>query len=164
MNALRFSLIILAAIVCGAMARKPALTVRFHLESVGAAGAPFALPAKFRNPPRDGFIASVASISDRNIVAIHPTPGADGTWGCAFKLDQSGKFALETLSREHRGSSLVGFVSTKTGTHQLPELLIDRPVTDGIIYLPGGLTAAEIVALRKRFKLFGQPATPAPRR
>lgn len=161
MNALRFPLTMLAALTLCGMARKPPLSVRFHLETVGAAGPPFAIPAKFSNPPREGFIATVASISDRNIVGIYPAPAADGTWGCAFKLDDRGKFALETLSREHRGSSLVGFIATKSGTHQLPELLIDQPVTDGIIYLPRGLTGAEIVALRKQFKLFGQPEKPA---
>jgi len=169
MIASRFLLAALAALTLTGMARKPALTLRFHLETTGAAGAPFAIPVKFTNPARDGFMSNVPAISERNIVAIFPTPAADGTWGCAFKLDAGGRLALEQLSRDKRGSSLVAFMATKGGSHQIMDLLIDRPVSDGILYLPRGLTALEIAALRKTFKVLGESgkkpraaATPAP--
>ena len=156
MTALRISLTILGALALTGMARKPALTVRFHLETNGAAGPPFAVPVKFTNPPREGFMSNVPAVSERNILAIFPTPAADGTWGCAFKLDPGGRIAIETLSRESRGSSLVAFIATKGGSHQVMDLIVDRPISDGILYVPRGLTALEIAALRKSFKTLGE--------
>ena len=156
MTALRFSLAILSVLALTGMARKPTLTVRFHLETNGAAGPPFAVPVKFTNPPREGFMSNVPAVSERNILAIFPTPAPDGTWGCAFKLDPAGRIAVETMSRESRGSSLVAFISTKGGSHQVMDLIVDRPVSDGILYLPRGLTPLEIAALRKKFKVLGE--------
>ena len=161
MKTLRLFPILLAALALTGMARKPALSIRFHVEAGGTEGAPFAVPVKFANPPRDGFMSSVPAISERNIVAVYPVPSPTGSWGCAFKLDESGRVALDTLSREHRGASLVGFVSTKGGTHQLLDMVIDRPVSDGILWLPRGLTPGEIELFVKQFRTFG-PATPAP--
>lgn len=161
MNPLRLFPVVLAALALTGMTRKPALSIRFHIEASGTEGAPFAVPVKFANPRRDGFMSSVPAISERNIVAVYPVPSPTGSWGCAFRLDESGRVALDTLSREHRGASLVGFVSTKGGTHQLIDMVIDRPVSDGILWLPRGLTPGEIDLLVKTYRTFG-PATPAP--
>lgn len=158
MNALRLLAFAAALLALTGMSRKPRLTVRAHLEANGAEGAPFSLPVKFANPPRDGFMDTVPAFSERNITGMYPTPAGDGTWGCAFTLDTEGRIALETLSREHRGSALVVFVATKKGTHQVVDMVIDRPVSDGIFYIPRGLTAIEIEMLRKQFKLFGPAA------
>ena len=159
MNVLRTSSLILAALLLTGMAQKQAMTIRFHIEAKGQEGAPFSMPVKFMNPPREGFMSSVPSISERNIVAIYPVQNASGSWGCAFKLDEDGRIGLETLSREHSGASMVAFVATKTGTHQVIDVVIDKPVTDGILYLPYGFTANEIEMFKKRFQLFGPGAS-----
>jgi hypothetical protein len=155
MAALRIFSLTLALVALTGFARKNTLTVRAHVESNGAEGAPFSLPVKFKNPPRDGFMSSVPAISERNITGVYAIRADDGTWGCAFRLDTEGRIAIETLSREHRGSSLVVFVSTKTGTHQVIDMMIDKPVNDGILYIPRGMTGAEISLLQKQFKPIG---------
>ncbi len=136
--------------LCG-FAQKPKLGVRFHVEATGPAGGSFTLPAKFVNPPREGHIESVPFASERNLVAIQPVVNADSSLGCVFKLDQSGALALRTVSTERRGASVVGFISTKGGTHQLLDLPVDKPILDGLIYIPRGLSNGEVEMLRKLY-------------
>ena len=55
------------------------------------------------------------------------------------------------LSTERRGSSMVIFVVTPKGIHQVIDVLIDKKVRDGVITIPSGLTALEIAALKKEY-------------
>ncbi|MEQ1862187.1 MAG: hypothetical protein ABMA13_19905 [Chthoniobacteraceae bacterium] len=160
----RILLVCFAVALCG-FARKPKLSVRFHVEATNNAGGSFTIPSKFVNPPRDGFIEAVPFASEKNIVAIFPIEHANGGLGCAFQLNQSGALALRTVSTQRRGASVVGFISTKAGVHQLLDLPIDRPITDGVIYFPRGLSGGEIAELRKLYPLMEgkSSATPVPR-
>jgi hypothetical protein len=146
----------LLALALLGMGSKPQLGVRFYAEANARDTDRFAKPITFRNPQREGFIENVPSIHERMIKAIYPFQARDGSWGCAFQLDNSGRINLEVLSTERRGSSLVVFVSTKTGTHQVVELLVDKPIRDGIISIPSGLTELEIAAMTKSFPVLGQ--------
>ena len=141
--------------------KTPEVTVRFHTEANRLDGERFATPVQLRFPPRQTYIERVPSISERQIKAIYPFQAPDGSWGCAFMLDHSGKLNLEVISTERRGSSVVAFVSTKNGTHQVIDMQIDKVITDGIISIPSGLTEMEVGALQKAFPTIGQ--TPAKR-
>ena len=157
MKALRLLLLLtIAGSLCGA-AKKPKLVVHFHVEAIGNAGGQFTMPVKFANPPRDGHVETIAFASDKNITAIFPVENPDGTLGCAFQLDQSGRFALETISKDRRGASLVVTMRTKTGRHQVTDMVIDKPITDGIIYVPSGISPGEMQMLREMYQIMGQP-------
>ena len=138
------------------MARKPKIMVRFHIEANARDGQPFAMPVEFRNPPRKGFMAQIPAISERNIDAVFPYPAADGTFGCAFKLDNFGRTSLEEMSLSNRGASVVAFVSTAKGRHQVIDMIVDKVIRDGIITIPSGLTQLEIDMLTKEFDVMGQ--------
>ena len=129
------------------------VSVRFHVEAVGSAGGSFTMPAKLKNPPRDVHIESVPFASERNITGIYPVMHPDGSIGCAFQLDHSGKLGLETISTDRRGASMVAFIASKQATHQVIDLPIDKPIRDGIIYIPMGISPGEMEMLRKRFPL-----------
>ena len=137
-------------------AKKPNITVRFHVEANEREGQPFAMPVTFHNPERKGAAAQIPAISERNIESIFPFLAPDSTSGCAFKLDNFGRTALEEMSLSNRGASVVVFVGTKTGTHQVIDMVIDKVIRDGIISIPRGLTDLEIAALEKEFKIMGQ--------
>lgn len=139
--------------------KNPEITVRFHAEANRLDGERFATPAQLKFPPRQAHIQRVPTISERQIKGIFPFQAPDGSWGCAFKLDASGRLALEVLSTERRGSSIVAFVGTKSGTHQVIDMQIDKVITDGIITIQHGLTELEVAALRKAFTTLGQTAT-----
>jgi len=157
MKALRlFLTVALAACLMGA-AKKPKLAVHFHVEAIGNAGGQFTLPAKFTNPPRDGFIEAIPFASERNITAIFPVENPDGSIGCAFQLDQNGRLGLETASQDRRGASIVIIMATKFGSHQVIDMVIDKPITDGIIYIPKGLSPGELNFLREQYPIMGAP-------
>ncbi|MDQ3621474.1 MAG: hypothetical protein M3463_03170 [Verrucomicrobiota bacterium] len=156
MRLARILLIVLITCTGLGMAKKPKITVRFHVESTQQSGAPFVMPAKFKYPARDGYVERMASISERDIASIYPFQAQDGSFGCAFKLTPHGRNALEELSTVHRGRSVVAFVSTKSGVHQVIDLQIDRPILDGIITIPRGLTDLEVAALREEYATLGE--------
>jgi hypothetical protein len=158
MKALRLLLLLtIAGSLCGG-AKKPKLSVYFHVEAVGNAGGQFTMPVKFVNPPREGYIETVPFASDRNIRAIFPVANPDGSLGCAFQLDQSGALGLETISKDRRGASIVVSMRTKTGSHQVIDMVIDKPIVDGIVYIPTGLTPGEMTMLKQIYPIMGQPA------
>ena len=136
------------------MAKKTEVTVRFFEEANAMDTDKFARVITFKHPPRKGYISSIPAVHEGMIKAVYPFQAPNGTWGCAFKLDESGQMSLEILSTQAR-HSVVAFVSTKTGTHQAAELLIDQRITDGIISIPNGLTDLEIEAIKQNWPVIG---------
>ena len=139
------------ALACLAMAKKPSVTVRFYAEANARDGEAFSKTVTMHNPERQAYIEKVPSISERSIKAMYPFQVADGSWGAAFKLDNKGRIDLEVLSTERRGSSMVIFVVTQKGIHQVVDVIIDRKVRDGVIIIPRGLTELEVAALTKEY-------------
>jgi hypothetical protein len=131
--------------------KKPSLTVRFYMEAAAGDTDHFAEPVQLKYPPRSAYISKAPFISEHNIRGIYLFPKADGTYGCLFKLDEDGRLGLEAASMEHRGGSVVAFVGTKTGTHQVIDMIIDKRVSDGVISIQQGLTPPEVEELRKQF-------------
>lgn len=138
------------------MGDKPDVTVRFFVEANANDTDKFATPIRLQNPPREAFIEKIPAIHEREFRAVYPFRAKDGSWGCAFSLDQSGRIDLEVLSTGRRGSSVVVFLATKAGTHQVVDMLIDKPIHDGIISIPYGLTDLEIAAITKSWPVIGQ--------
>jgi hypothetical protein len=151
----RFALILLAAASLG-MSSKPKVTVRFHSEANKNDGSSFAVPVKLAYAQREAFLKRIPEFSERNIKAIFPWKTADGSWGCAFKLNDSGRIRLNTMSDLDRGSALVVFIGTKAGMHQVIDMVIDRSVTDGIISVPRGITDIEMLVLKSQFPVLGE--------
>jgi hypothetical protein len=156
MRILRLLLPAIALCFLAMAERPPTVSVRFFAEANSRDGAAFATPIKIGN--REAFLEKVATIHERQIRSIYPFKAADGTWGCAFKLDNDGRLNLEVVSTQRRGSILVGYLGTKKGNHRMVDMVIDRTVTDGIISVPHGLTDLEIAVLSKQFKVLGGAA------
>ena len=111
----------------------------------------FSLPARATASGKDIAIEKLAWISEHDIVAFSPYPAQDGTLGALFQLDDHGKTVLDTLSVEHRGSFLFVFINGR----MITELRIDKRVSDGKIYIPSGLTAADVELMKKQWRLLG---------
>ena len=150
-----FALLLSAAAAFG-MSSTPKVTVRFHSEANKNDTSSFATPIKLAYAQREAFINRVPEFSERNIKAIFPWKTRDGTWGCAFKLNESGRIRLETISSDNRGAAIVAFIGTKNGMHQVIDMVIDRPISDGIVAIPRGITDVEMLVLRKQFKVLGE--------
>ena len=142
---------VLALALMGSAKKTTQAVVRFHTEANAHDTDTFATPVMFHNPPRQAYIQKVAVISERNILAYYPIPAADGTMGAVLKLDELGRIQLETISVDHRGSSIVVFVNGR----QVIDMVIDKRVSDGIVTIPSGLSEWDIGRFKKEFKLLG---------
>lgn len=152
-------LMAILALGCLGMSKKPQISVRFHTETNKQDSDTFSMPVKLKNIQRSTYVNRVPDLSERNIQSIYPFPAADGSWGCVFMLDPNGRLRLETISTEHRGEALIIFVATPNGMHQVTDMIIDRPVTDGVISVPSGLSQIEVAVLRQRFPVLGEGKT-----
>ena len=148
-------LAVLACAFLGMGKKEPPITVRFFAEAKKEDTDRFAKPVTFRHPAREGYIENVPSIHEKFIKSVYPVQAADGTWGCLLQLDNAGRINLEVLSTERRGSTLVAFVGTKNGAHQVVEFAVDKPIRDGVIFIPNGLTELEIAAIAKTWPVMG---------
>jgi hypothetical protein len=91
-------------------------------------------------------------ISEHDVMAFSPYPARDGSYGALIQLDKHGRVVLDTLSIERRGSFLFVFINGRPIT----ELQVDKRVSDGKIYIPSGLTTADIDLMKKDWRLIGQ--------
>jgi hypothetical protein len=63
---------------------------------------------------------------------------------------------------------MVVYIGTKKGTHQVIDMIIDKPIGDGIITIQKGMSIGEIEALGQRYPVVGRQhgkgtgATPEP--
>lgn len=146
----------LAAANALGMSQKVKVTVRFHTETNKQDGESFAMPVHLQYQNRDTHLSRIPAFSEKQLKAIFPFRATDGSWGCSFQLNESGRIRLETMSSESRGTSLVVFIGTKTGQHQIADMIIDRIVSDGLITVPRGITDIEMIVLRQQFAVIGE--------
>ena len=155
--ALLLSLLLLVVIgthlgrAAGSKRRDPSIVVRFHTE-VSTFDPSFAARVTAGNPPRPLIVEKIPSISERDIVSFYPYKAADGTFSAAFQPDPHGAAVLEALSAQNRGRYIVAAVNARP----VALLAIDKRISDGIIYIPSGLTLEEIHKLGESFSLMGQ--------
>ena len=88
-------------------------------------------------------------LTEHDVAAFSPYPAQDGTFGALFQLDEHGGVVLDTLSIERRGRFLFVFINGR----MITELRIDKRVSDGKIYVPSGLTAADVELMKKQWRL-----------
>jgi hypothetical protein len=158
----RLTLCFLAlALLPGAASKKTDVGIRFHTEANPNDTAVFSTSVVIQYPTsHQAYVEQVPRVSEREVRAIYPFPANDGSYGCAFYLDNVGLIHLEALSSERRGTCLVVFLQTKLGVHHVTDLLIDKKITDGIIVVPHGFTQLEIAALQKQFKTLAPEKAP----
>ena len=139
-------------LIAGPAAAKPHCTFRVHLTANENDGEIFAQPVRSLSG-KPVHIERTAWISENDVIAFYPYKSTDrATYGALLQLDDHGRTILDTLSVEHRGSTLFIFVNGRP----LTELLVDKRVSDGKMYVPGGLTEADIKLMAKDWKLLGR--------
>jgi hypothetical protein len=134
--------------VSTADARKPRCTLRAHVEANAQDGPVFSTRLRSPATGRELVISKVPTISELDVVGFQAYPAADGTYGVLFHLNDHGKLALDTLSVERRGSTLIVLVNGRL----VGELQIDRRVSDGKLYIATGLTAQDVELMKKDWR------------
>jgi hypothetical protein len=122
-------------------------TFRVHAQANPQDTDVFSLPAHSA-AGKDIAIEKLAWISEHDVMAFSTYPAQDGTFGALFQLDDHGRTVLDTLSVEHRGRLLFIFVNGR----MITSLQIDKRVSDGKIYIPSGLTAADVELMKKQWR------------
>ena len=141
-------LLILAAPM--ALAKSKKCTVRLHAQGNENDGFAFATPVTTPFSGKNIFIEKIPTISERDVSAYRPY-AANGSFGVLLQLDEHGRLALDALSVERRGGTVLVFINGRVVT----ELFIDRRVSDGQIFIPSGLTAADITSMQKSWPEIG---------
>ena len=144
-------LLILAFASPAALARSNHCTLRVHAQANENDGSVFASPITTPITGKSIFIEKIPAISEHDVAAFRACPAADGSFGVLLQLNDHGRLALETLSIEHRGSTLLVLVNGRAVT----EMLVDRRVSDGQIYLASGLSSSDIAAMEKDWPPIG---------
>jgi hypothetical protein len=157
---LRAALLLAISLSTVAMAKRPQVTVRFHVEANPKDGDSFLIPVVLQPGNVQGVVEKMPALSERDVTAVYPVDAGDGTFGCVFQFDVQGNLRLKTFSASRLGSRLVAFVGTKTGIRQQGQWIIDKPINDGMIFVPRGFSAAEVADLKKNFRLIGHTAKP----
>jgi hypothetical protein len=126
--------------------------LRVHAQANQRDTAVFATSVRAQVSGKDVAIEKMPRISEQDVVAFYPYAAANGTYGALFQLNEHGRVALDALSIERRGSFLFVFINGRPIT----ELEIDKRVSDGRLYVPSGLTGADIELMKKDWRLIGQ--------
>jgi hypothetical protein len=127
------------------------VTVRFHPQ-IEQGGGEFTKPAKLQHSGKPVLMGTMPLINERDIVSAMTFPASDGTAGAYFKLDSHGT----NLVMQHTFSRRGTFVFVFFNGRQLGDLLIDRPVSDGIITIPSGLTMNDVELIAQAFPPIGK--------
>ena len=125
---------------------------RVHAQANPQDSTVFATSVRAQVSGKEVAIEKMPRISEQDVIAFYPYAAANGTYGALFQLDEHGRVALDALSIERRGSFLFVFINGRPIT----ELEIDKRVSDGRIYVPSGLTGADIELMKKDWRLIGQ--------
>jgi len=134
------------------VAKQQHCTFRVHAQANPRDTDAFATSGRGQVSGKDVAIEKIPWISEQDVSAFSFYPALDGTYGVLIQLDEHARVVLDTLSIERRGRSLFVFINGRFIT----ELQIDKRVSDGKIYIPSGLTAADIDLMKKDWRLIGR--------
>jgi len=142
----------LTVTLTGAIAKQRHCTFRVHAQANPHDTDVFSVSTRARFSGKNVAIQKLPWITEHDVVAFAPYQAQDGTYGALFQLDEHGRVVLDTLSVERRGGFLFVFINGRLIT----ELQIDKRVSDGKVYIPSGLTAADIEVMKKDWRLIGR--------
>ena len=130
-------------------ARKPTLALSFHIEGQQLEGPKIVQPIKLGNPPKTFYFRRSPDLTQRHVKGYYPFLANDGSsFGAAFKLNQNGSDALNTLSTVGQHRRLL----TVMDAEPVDYIVLNEPITDGYIVVWGGLTKADLAKFDKEFE------------
>ena len=147
-----FASLIVALLAISATGKDRHVIFRVHAEANPNDTATFSSSVRALYSGKQVAIERMPRLSERDVVAFYPMSAGDKNYGALFQLDEHGRLALDALSIERRGSLLFVLINGRSIT----ELQIDKRVSDGRIYIPSGLTKADIDLMKKEWRLIGQ--------
>ena len=126
--------------------------LRIHAQANPADTEAFSRSVKAQLSGKNVAIERVARITEWDVRGFIPYSLGNGGFGVLLQLDEHGRLLLDQLSVERKGQFLFVFINGRPIT----ELQIDKRVSDGQVYIPSGLSAADIALMKKDWKVIGQ--------
>jgi len=146
-----FALCLVFALADG-VAKQRHCTFRVHAQANPQDTEVFATSVRGQISGKNVAIEKMPWISEQDVTAFSAYPAQDGSYGALIQLDEHGRVVLDTLSVERRGGFLFVFVNGRLIT----QLQVDKRVSDGKIFIPSGLTGADIALMKKDWRQIGQ--------
>lgn len=132
--------------------KPPPMSFRIHAETHPRDTEVFAMPLSIGNPPVNVFIERMALVTENEVKAMYPFESQLGGYGVYFQLDAHGTKVWETITTSRRD----GFLAVVFNGRPVSRLRLGRPVQDGIVMVPGGVTAEEVQAMAQRYPFIGE--------
>ncbi len=132
--------------------KPPAVSLRLFAEGNEKEGESFVTPVELTSPQKRIFVRKVPILSEKDIKAFFPFPGRDGMIGAYFRLDPHGSDKLDQFTTEDRGKLAVIMINGRVAA----ALKVEQRVTDGILYLSGGLLPNEVALLEMKYPIIGR--------
>jgi len=150
-----FLILPLMGLLCLAGAQKPdRFQLSIHGEGNPGDGEKFVQPVVLRNGGREATLSRLPLVTESDIARFYPFQAADGSQGTYLQLRPHATKLVEQFTMTQKGKAIVVFANGR----QVIDLVVTKPIRDGIITIPGGLMPTEIAQLASRFDVIGEPA------
>jgi hypothetical protein len=133
--------------------KKDLFTIRIHGEASPEDGEKFSVPVILLNGKKTT-LSIMPLLNEHDIKSVYPFKAPDGTGGAYLRLDGHGSNLLTEYSIEKMGRSNI--LAVMVNGRQVADLIVDKPVRDGIFVIPSGMTMAEEARLVNAFPIMGQ--------
>jgi hypothetical protein len=153
--------LLLSGLVCaclGAGKKYKLYLVTFHLEASKTDNPKMVTPVKLGSDHRQYFFDKIPSFTDHDIRWFYPFSADDGvSYGAAFKFKDHSTTELKAITLTNQGKLL----GLRCSDAPLQAVLIDRPISDGIVVVWNGLQQKHLQEFRKRFPHVDDLAPPS---
>ncbi len=147
-------LLLLAPLMLG-FSRKPDFNITFH--ALASDMDPPKTMFPFDLNGKRVFFKIVPEISQQNIVSFYSFPAEGGRGnGLTLKLDFRGRENLEIITRTRKDESLLTMVNATP----VDSVVLDQPVTDGVITIWQGVPDEVIKEMEKKYPRFKKGESP----
>jgi len=133
--------------------KKEVLAIRIHGEGGAEEGEKFTVPVVLLDGRRAA-LSIMPLLSEHDIKSVYPFRAADGSYGVYLRLDPHGANLLTQYSLERMGRNNV--LAVMVNGRQVTDVLVDKPVRDGLFCIPQGLSMLEAARFVNAYPVIGQ--------
>ena len=137
--------------------KKDTFAIRIHGEGSAEEGEKFTVPVVLLDG-RKAYLSIMPLLSEHDIKAVYPFLAPDGTGGAYLRLDGHGANLLTEFSIERMGRG--GVLAVMVNGRQIVDLLVDKPVRDGVFVIPNGLSMSDEAHLVNLYPIIGHENDP----
>jgi hypothetical protein len=141
----------------GSNKKKEELTIRIHGEANPVDGEKFSVPVVLLDG-RKTSLAIMPLLSEHDIKSVYPFKAADGSCGAYLRLNPHGTDLLTQYSIENMGRNKI--LAVLVNGRQTADLIVDKPVRDGVFVIPSGMSMVEAAKLTVAYPEMGQENNP----